>query len=74
MTKTGAKFEIINAFFPFCMNGFLSKCTVLKVDLLQYHQIIYFLQAYMYALFSSEMSHAGAVKGLIIDIYIYTTN
>ena len=45
------------------VKGFLSKCTVLKVDLLQDHKI-YCLQACMCAPFSPEMSHAAAVKGL----------
>ena len=49
------------------MKGFLSKFTVLKVDLLQYHQI-YCLHACTYALFSQESFQAGAVKGLIIII------
>ena len=43
---------------------FLSKWTVLKVDLLQDHQI-YSLQACMCALFSPEILQAAAAKGLI---------
>ena len=46
------------------MKEFLSKCAVLKVDLLQYYQI-YCLQTCMYAHFSPETLQAGAVKGLI---------
>ena len=46
---------------------FLSKCTVLKVDLLQDRQM-YYLQALMCALFSPEISQSGAVKGLIDDL------
>ena len=45
------------------VKGFLSKCIVLKVDLLQDHQI-HCLQACMCALFSPEILQAGAVKGL----------
>ena len=45
------------------MNAFLSKCTVLKVDLLQDHQI-YCLQVCLCTLFSPEIVQAGAVKGL----------
>ena len=43
------------------MKGLLSRCTVPKVDLLKDYQI-YCLQAW--ALFSSDISQAGAVKGL----------
>ena len=61
-----AKSETIKAFLPISheqVKGFLPKCTVLKVDLLQDHQI-YCLEACMCALFSPEISQAGAVKGL----------
>ena len=42
---------------------FLPKCTVLKADLLQNHQV-YCLQACMCAIFSPEILQALAVKGL----------
>ena len=45
------------------MKGFLSKCIVLKSELLYDHQI-YCLQARMCTLFSPEVLQAGAVKGL----------
>ena len=45
------------------MNGFLLKCTVLEVDLLQDHQI-HCLEVCMCALFSPEIVQAVAVKGL----------
>ena len=45
------------------VEGFLSKCTVLKVDLLQDHQI-YCLEACMCELFSPGILQAVAVKGL----------
>ena len=45
------------------VKGFLSKCTALRVDLLQDHQI-YCFQACMCALFSPEIVQAGAVKGV----------
>ena len=45
------------------MKGFLSKCAVLKVDLLQDRQIRYW-QACMCALLSPKILQAGAVKGL----------
>ena len=41
----------------------LSKCTVLKVDVLQDHQI-YSFQACMFALFRPEILQAAAVKRL----------
>jgi len=55
------------AFYPLShehVKGFLSKCTVLKVDLLYDHQI-YRFQACMSAIFSPEILQARAVKGLI---------
>ena len=61
-----AKSETMKAFLSLSrkhIEGFLSKCTVLKVDLLQGHQI-YCLQACMCALFSLEILHPGTVKGL----------
>ena len=45
------------------MDGFLLKCTVLEVDLLQYHHI-YCLEACMCAFFSRTILQAVAVKGL----------
>ena len=45
------------------LKGFLPKCTVLKLDLLQDHQI-YCFRACMCTLFSPEILQAGAVKGL----------
>ena len=46
------------------IKGFLSKCTVLKVDLISDQQI-YCFQACICTLFSLEILQAGAVKGLI---------
>ena len=46
------------------MKGLLPKCTVLKVELLQDHQICS-LQACLCALCSPKNLRAGAVKGLI---------
>ena len=65
MTNKNAKFEIIKAFFSLPLHEHvtrvLSKCTVLKVGLLQDHQI-HSLEAC--ALFSPEILQAVAVKGL----------
>ena len=47
------------------VKGFLSKCTVLKLDLLWDHQI-HRLEACMCALFSPEILQAWAVKGLTV--------
>ena len=49
---------------------FLSKCTVLKVDLLYDHQI-YCLRACMCALFSPEILQGVAMKGLKSAHYYY---
>ena len=49
---------------------FLSKCSILKADLLQDHQT-YCLQARMCALFSLEILQAVAVKRLIIMMYSF---
>ena len=71
-TNKNAKFEIVKAFPPLShehVEGSLSKCTVLTVDLLQDHQILC-SQACMCTLFSRELLQAGAVKGLIIMFYI----
>ena len=48
------------------VNGFLSKHTVLKVDLLQNHQM-YCLEPCMCAFFSLEILQAVAVMGLITN-------
>ena len=56
MTNKSTKSETIKAFLPpphEQVKGFLSKCTVVKVDLLQ-DRHIYCLQAWMCALFSPE--------------------
>ena len=68
-TDTSAEFEIIKAPPPpppalhEHFKELLPECTVLKVKLLQDHQICC-LQACMRALFSLENVRAGAVKGL----------
>ena len=48
------------------VKAFLSKCTVLKLDLLHDHQM-YGLEVCMRALFSPVILQAGAVKGLKTD-------
>ena len=45
------------------VKGFLSKCTVFKVDLLQDHEI-YCLEACMFALFSPEILQARGSEGV----------
>ena len=71
--KRPIKVETVKAFLPPShehVKGFLSKCTLLKVDLLQNHRI-YCLEARMGALFSQEISQAGEVKGLRREIPTY---
>ena len=63
-----AKFEIIQTFLPPSheqLKGLPSKRTVLKVELLEDHQI-YCLHVCICALLSPEILQDGAVKGLII--------
>ena len=65
-SNKSAKFETIEAFLPPSLEhvkGILSKCKVLKVDLLQDRQV-YCLEEIMWALFSLEILQAWAVKGL----------
>ena len=50
------------------VKGFLSKCAVLKVDLLQDHQV-YCLEACTGALLSPENLQAGAVNGLMFCVF-----
>ena len=56
----------VRPFFPSHehVKGFLSKYTILKVDLIQDHQM-YCLQACMCVLYSREILKAEAVKGFI---------
>jgi len=57
--------------FPGARERFLSKCTVLKVDLLPHHQRDW-LMACRCTLFSPEILQAGAVKGLNVLSHIKT--